>query len=72
MDPVVYYIVPRSRLYWIEARASGARRVLAYFRDEDAAIRRLHELQREQEEIERRRSEIEGSRWNAAKRRWWR
>jgi hypothetical protein len=72
MDPVVYVIVPRSRLYYIEAHYGGARRLIACFRDEGQAIRCLRELETEQDEIERRRSEIDSSRWNSAKRKWWR
>ncbi len=50
---VVYAIVPRRRSYWIEAvEDDGERRSVGCFPTEEAAVRRLHELQ-ERQRIER-------------------
>jgi hypothetical protein len=63
---VVYAIVPRRRSYWIEAvEDDGERRSVGCFPTEEAAVRRLHELQERQESRERRRVAQETSRWNA-------
>ena len=64
---VVYAIMPRRRSYWIEAvEDGGERRAIGCFPNEEAAVRRLHELQERQEAKERRRVAQEMSRWNAA------
>jgi hypothetical protein len=63
---VVYAIIPRRRSYWIEAvDDEGERRPIGRFPNEDAAVRRLHELQEKQEASERRRVARETSRWHA-------
>jgi hypothetical protein len=63
---VAYAIVPRRRSYWIEAvHEDGERRLVGCFPNEDAAVRRLHELQGRQEAMERRRIAQEASRWYA-------
>ncbi len=63
---VAYAIVPRRRSYWIEAiHEDGERRPVACFPNENAAVRRLHELQDRQESKERRRVAREASRWYA-------
>ena len=61
-----YAIVPCRRGYWIEAiHEDGERRPVGCFPNEDAAVRRLHELQDRQEAKERRRIAQEASRWHA-------
>ena len=46
MTIVDYAIVPRNRRYWIEAIAEdGSRHPIEHFDTEDAAVRRLRELQ---------------------------
>lgn len=63
---VAYAIIPRRRSYWIEAvEEDGERRPIGCFPNEEAAIRRLHELQVRQEAMERRRFAQENSRWHA-------
>jgi hypothetical protein len=63
---VAYAIIPRRRGYWIEAvDEDGERRPIGCFPNEDAAVRRLHELQGRQEAKERRRVAQETSRWHA-------
>jgi hypothetical protein len=63
---VAYAIVPRRRRYWIEAvHENGERLPVACFLTEDAAVRRLHELQGLEEAKERRRIAQEASRWYA-------
>jgi hypothetical protein len=63
---VVYAIIPRRRSYWIEAvDDEGERRPIGCFPSEEAAVRRLHELQGRQEANERRRVARETSRWHA-------
>jgi hypothetical protein len=62
---VAYAIMPRRRSYWIEAiHENGERRPVGCFPNEDAAVRRLHELQGAQEAQERRRIAQEASRWH--------
>jgi hypothetical protein len=62
---VAYAIMPRRRSYWIEAiHENGERRPVGCFPNEDAAVRRLHELQVAQEAQERRRIAQEASRWH--------
>ena len=63
---VVYAIIPRRRSYWIEAiEDGGERRPIGCFPNEEAAIRRLHELKERQETKERRMIAQETSRWHA-------
>jgi hypothetical protein len=63
---VAYAIVPRRRSYWIEAiHEDGEHRLVGCFSNEDAAVRRLQELQLQQEAKERRRVAQEASRWCA-------
>jgi hypothetical protein len=63
---VAYAIVPRRRSYRIEAiEEDGERRVVDCFSNEEAAVRRLHELREQQEAKERRRVAQETSRWCA-------
>jgi hypothetical protein len=60
---VAYAIVPRRRSYWIEAiHEDGEHRLVGCFSNEDAAVRRLQELQLQQEAKERRRVAQEASR----------
>ena len=62
---VAYAIMPRRRSYWIEAiHENGERRPVGCFPSEDAAVRRLHELQCAQEAKERRLLAQEASRWH--------
>ena len=62
---VAYAIVPRRRNYWIEAvHENGERRSIACLPTEDAAVRRLHELQDLEEAKDRRRVAAEASRWH--------
>lgn len=65
---VAYAIIPRRRSYRIEAiDEDGKRRVVGCFSNEEAALRRLHELQKQQEVKERRRVTQEVSRWCAVR-----
>lgn len=60
----MYVVVPRRHLYWIEAvRSDGERRVIDCFRDEDAAVQRLRQLECAQQAMDHRGLECENSRW---------
>ena len=49
MTVTTYTIVPRSRRYWIETIATdGSRQSFERFDTEEAAVRRLRELQAQQ------------------------
>ena len=59
-----YVIVPRKRLYWVEAvDREGSRRVIEVFREEGAAVERLRSLQSQREKMELRWDALRASRF---------